>query len=297
MTVTLATKLATNLAEYPSTLALREGRVSSPLVTLDICGPKSASSGFKGMIRRDEYLAGELAIVTFMQAKCYDKPYVMLPFPVSGRTQHHCIGYNRELGQISPKELEGRKVGVRSYAQTTGLWVRGILQHDYGVDLSKVNWVTITDGHLTEYQDPANCTRLPAGSDLAEMMFNGQIAAALMGNEMPKDPRIATLVPDAMEQGAAWSRREGFIPINHMFVVHKDVAANNPDAVREIFRMLVESRAAAPESMTAKLPPVGVEANRKGIQAAIDLALEQKIIPRRLSVDELFDGVPTDLLA
>jgi 4,5-dihydroxyphthalate decarboxylase len=288
--------LSTNLADYPSTLALKEGRVSSDVVTLDFQGPKSASSGFKDMIRNDKYQAGELAIVTFLQAKCYDKPYVMLPFAVSGRTQHHCIAYNRDLGVVRPKDIEGKKVGVRTYAQTTGLWVRGILQHDFGVDLDEVEWLTVADGHLTEYQDPANCTRLPAGSDLAEMLYNGDIAAALMGNEMPKDPRVATLIPNAMEEGARWSEREGYIPINHMFVVHKDVARDNPDAVREIFRMLVESRAAAPEAVTAKLPPVGIEANRKGIQAAIDLALEQKIIPRHLSVDELFDGVPADLL-
>jgi 4,5-dihydroxyphthalate decarboxylase len=129
------------------------------------------------------------------------------------------------------------------------------------------------------------------------MLFDGEITAALMGNEMPKDPRVATLIPNAMEEGAKWAAREGHIPINHMFVVHKDVADQNPDAVREIYRMLVESRAEAPEAVTAKLPPFGLEANRKGIQAAIDLALEQKIIPRRLSVDELFDGVPEDLLS
>lgn len=288
--------LPTNLADYPSTLALKEGRVSSDIVTLDFQGPKSASNGFKDMIRRERYTAGELAIVTFLQAKCWNKPWVLLPFPVSGRTQHHCIGFNRELGMLSPRDIEGRRVGVRTYAQTTGLWVRGILQHEYGVDLDKVTWLTVAEGHLTEYEDPANCERLPAGADLAQMMFDGEIAAALMGNEMPKDPRVQTLIPDAVAEGARWAAREGYIPINHMFVVHRDVARDHPDAVREIFRMLVESRATAPASVTAKLPPVGVEANRTGIQAAIDLALEQKIIPRRLSVDELFDGVPADLL-
>jgi 4,5-dihydroxyphthalate decarboxylase len=293
-TATSTVTLATNLADYPSTLALKEGRVSSPLVTLDFQGPKSASSGFKDMIRHNRYQAGELAIVTFLQAKIHNKPYVLLPFPVSGRTQHHCIGYNRELGVLSPRDIEGRKVGVRTYAQTTGLWVRGILQHEYGVDLDKVEWLTIGGSHLAEYEDPAHCTRLPAGASLAEMMFKGEIAAALMGNEMPKDERIATLIPDAMAQGARWAAREGFIPINHMFVVHQDAAS--PAVLREIVRMLGQARAAAPDSVTAKLPPVGLEANRKGIAAAIDLALEQKIIPRRLSVDELFAGVPEDLL-
>ncbi len=291
----MAITLSTNLADYPSTLALKAGQVTSPHVTLDFQGPKSASSGFKDMIRNDRYRAGELAIVTFLQARIYDKPFILLPFAVSGRTQHHCIGYNRDLGPLNPRDIEGRKVGVRTYAQTTGLWVRGILSRDYGVDLSKVEWLTVGEGHLAEYDDPANCTRLPAGADLAQMMFDGEIAAALMGNDMPKDERIATLIPNAMEEGAAWAKREGYIPINHMVVVHKDVAT--PQVQRELFRLLKESREAAPEAVTAKLPPVGLEANRKGIEAAIDLALEQKIIPRRLSVDELFAGVPDDLLA
>jgi len=137
--------------------------VSSPVVTLDVCGPKAASSGFKDMIRREQYLA----IVTFLQARCYDKPFIMLPFPVSGRTQHHCIAYNGELGALTPQDVESRKIGVRTCVQTTGLWVRGILQHQYGVDLDKVEWLTIADGHLTDYSDPPNCTRLPGTNDRA----------------------------------------------------------------------------------------------------------------------------------
>ncbi len=153
-------KLRTNLADYPVTLALKEGRLSSPLVDLEFCGPKTAHNGFKDMLRRNAYDAGELAIVTYLQAKVYGKPWVLLPVPIHGRFQHHCIGYNIEHGAIQPQDIEGRKVGVRTYAQTTGLWVRGILQHEYGVDLNKVTWLTIDESHLSEYHDPANCRQL-----------------------------------------------------------------------------------------------------------------------------------------
>jgi 4,5-dihydroxyphthalate decarboxylase len=288
-------KLRTNLADYPVTAAIREGHVTSPLISLDICGPKLAHDGFKAMLRGNAFDAGELAIVTYLQAKAYGKPWTLLPTPISGRFQHHCVGFNIEHGDLKPKDIEGRVVGVRTYAQTTGLWVRGILQHEYGVDLEKVTWVTVDESHLTEYSDPSNCKRIDPGKKIDKMMLDGEIAAAILGNDMPKDPRVRTLVPDPHAAAQKWYEREGVIPINHMFVVHQDVARKRPDVVRELARMIVESRAAAPASVAASIPPLGLEANRKGLEMAIDWSFEQKIIPRRLKVDELFDDTTAGL--
>ena len=289
-----AVTLKTNLADYPVTVAMKDGRVSSNLVKLECCGPAVANKAFKAMVRENQYEAGELAIITYLQARAWGYPFVMLPAPISGRFQHHCIGFNRELAQLEPRDIEGRKVGVRTYSQTTGLWVRGILQHEYGVDLDKVTWMTIEDAHVAEYHDPANCQRLPAGSKLADMMMRGELAAAILGGDMPKDdPRVQTLIPDPHNAAKAWYQREGVIPINHVFVVRKELSKERPDVVREIYRMIVESRKFAPESATR--PPFGLAANRKGLQLAIDWSYEQKIIPRRLSVDELFDDTTAAL--
>lgn len=288
--------LRTNLAEYPVTRAIRDGRIKSDIVTLDICGPEKAHSGFKDMIQRNLYDAGEMAIITFLQMKAYGKPYVLLPAPISGRFQHHCIGYNGELGHLDPEDIEGKRVGVRTYAQTTGLWVRGILQHEYGVDLDKVTWCTVDVSHLSEYADPSNCEQLPKGSSIPDMMLKGELAAAILGNDMPKDPRIARLVPDHKQAAQEWYDREGVVPINHMFVVHEDIARKRPDVVKELYRMICDSRAATPaEQIGTPFPPLGLEANRKCIRMAIDWSFEQKIIPRRLSVDELFDESVADL--
>jgi 4,5-dihydroxyphthalate decarboxylase len=286
--------LRTNLADYAVTKAMKDGRVKSDIVTLDYCGPTPAHNGFKAMVRENKFDAGELAIVTFLQAKAYNKPYVLLPAPISGRFQHHCAGYNIDFGHLDPKDIEGKKVGVRTYTQTTALWIRGVLRHEYGVDLDKVTWMTLGDGHLAEYTDPDNCVRLPAGSSIPQMMLDGELDAALLGEDMPKDPRVRTLVPDAQNAARAWYERAGFVPINHMFVVHQDVSKNHPEAVREIYRMLAESRKLA-EGVPAIFPPLGLEANRKGLRTAIDWALDQKIIPRRLSVDELFDDLTASL--
>ena len=287
--------LKTNLADAPITMGMKDGRVTSELVKLDFCGPKVAHNGFKPMVRRNEFDAGELAIVTYFQAKAYGKPYVLLPFPVSGRTQHHCIGFNREFGHLNPKDIEGKKVGVRTYAQTTGLWVKGILQHEHNVDLDKVTWMTIDESHLAEYSDPPNCERLPKDANLPEMMLSGELAAAILGNDMPDDPRVQLLIPNAFVEAATWCKREGVLPINHMFVVHQDISKNHPDVVKEIYQMLVESRDLAPEEITSALPPVGLEANRKTLEMAMEWTYEQKMIPRRLSFDELFDDTTANL--
>lgn len=291
----MALTLRTNLADYAVTKAMKDGRVTSDLVTLDYCGPTPAHNGFKAMVRENKFDAGELAIVTYLQAKAYGKPYVLLPAPISGRFQHHCAGFNIDFGHLDPKDIEGKKVGVRTYAQTTGLWIRGVLRHEYGVDLDKVTWMTLGDGHLAEYHDPENCVRLPAGSNIAQMMLDGELDAALLGEDMPKDPRVRTLVPDAHNAAKSWYARERFVPINHMFVVHQDVSKKHPEVVREIYRMIIESRALTEGGAPAVFPPLGLEANRKGLQTAIDWALDQKIIPHRLSVDELFDDVTGSL--
>ncbi|MBW4332116.1 phosphate ABC transporter substrate-binding protein [Stakelama sp. CBK3Z-3] len=297
MASTATTTLKANIQDYPQTMALKEGRVrASDIVELDICGPEKAHSGFKAMLRENAFDCGELAIVTALQAKIYDKPWVLLPIPISGRFQHHCAGFNKELFPgLQPKDIEGKRVGVRTYAQTTGLWVRGILKHEYGVDLDKVTWCTVGDGHLAEYEDPANCERLPKGSDIGQMMLDGELVATLQGVDLPKDPRVQRLVPDPFEAAKDWYAREGVVPINHMFAVRADLSKERPDVVREIFRMLVESREMTEGGLPDPFPPVGLEANRKGIRMAIDWAYEQKIIPHKIEVDSLFDETTASL--
>ena len=125
-------------------------------------------------------------------------------------------------------------------------------------------------------------------------MLNGFSVDCLLGEDMPKDERVRTLVPDANAAANDWFARTGVVPINHMFVVHEKLSKERPDIVRELYRMVVESRDAA-QGVPAVFPPIGLEANRKGLQLAVDWALDQKIIPRRLSVDALFDDVTGSL--
>ena len=277
--------LKTNLADYPVTRALKAGEIRTDLVNFDFCGPKSAFEGFKPMVREGKFDAGELAIVTFLQAKTYGKPFVLLPAVVMGRFQHHCLGYNAERGEIGPGNIAGRRIGVRSYTQTTGAWVRGILAHEYGVDLSRVTTVTTEDAHLAEFRDPPGVERAASGQKLDQMLLAGEIDALIVG-DLPKDPRIKPVIPDPQAAARAWYRKHGTVPINHLFAVHADLAKARPDVVRDIFRALLASKNAAPPPADGiDFHPFGIEALEKPLALIIQYAFEQKIIPRRFAVD------------
>ncbi len=284
--------LATNLADHAVTAAMKQGRVTSDLVTLDYCGPRVANEGFKPMIRQGAFDAGELAIVSYLQARAAGKRLVLLPAVVLGGPLHHCLRYNPARRAMAPRDLEGGVVGIRAYTQTTCVWIRGFLQHQYVVDLDRVTWAVADESHLAEYRDPANCRPLPAGRKLEELLDSGEIDATVVSPQAPPDPKAATLLPDAMEAARAWERDHGAVPINHMFVVSQDLSEQRPDVVRDIYRMLVASKQAAPANPSIAF---GIEPNRKALELIIQYSVEQKILPRKLEVDELFDDVTRSL--
>src|SRR5215475_5043870 len=136
------TKLTTMLGTYPNTTPLKSGTVKSELVDFDFADVKVANNFFKQVVREAKFDLSELAIVTYLQAKSFGKPYVLLPAVIVSRGQHHTIAYNPERGPLKPTDLNGERVGVRAYTVTTGTWVRGILASDYGIDIDKVEWIT-----------------------------------------------------------------------------------------------------------------------------------------------------------
>jgi 4,5-dihydroxyphthalate decarboxylase len=285
------TKLFTLLGSYPNTTALKDGAVKSDLVTLDFADVKVSNTAFKPLVREARFDVAELAIVTFLQARAYGKPYALIPATVLGRGQHHTIAYNPERGALKASDLNGKRVGVRAYTQTTGAWVRGFLADDYGVDTAKVRWVTFEDPHLAEYKDPDFVTRAPEGKNLTQMLLDGELDAAIVGDKLP-DPRLKPLIPDADAVARQWAQTHGGVPINHMMVVRETIAKSRPDLVKEIYRMLHESRRAVPPAAdNGLLDPwrFGIEANRRSLELVIDYSVRQKLIPRIFSVDELFD--------
>jgi len=290
MTTATKLKLHTMLGNYANTQPLKSGAVKSDLVDFDFAEVKVANTLFKSVVRDAKYDVAELAIVTYLQAKSFNKPYVLLPAVLVSRGQHHTIAYNAERGALRPSDLNGKRVGLRAYTVTTATWVRGILAADYGVDLSSIEWITFEDPHVAEYRDPPFIKRAPAGKELAQMLLDGEIDAAVVGDKLP-DPRLKHLIVDPERAAHVWAERHGGVPINHMVVVRESLSGERPDVVREVFRKLHESKRAAGLAHGAALDPYrfGVEACRPILEIIIDFCHRQELIPHRMSVDELFD--------
>jgi 4,5-dihydroxyphthalate decarboxylase len=276
------------LGMHPNTKALKAGEISSPLVTFDFFEVKVANTQFKALVRESKYDFGELAMVTFLQAKHYGKPYTLLPATIVGRNQHHTIFYNADRGHLSPADLSGKRVGVRAYTQTTGGWVRGFLGEDYGVDIASVRWIIFEDAHLAEYRDPSNVERAPEGATLKQMLLDGKIDAAILGDVAEEGP-LKHLIPDHETAGRAWASKHGGVPINHLAVMRDSIVKARPDVVREVYRVLKESRAAAALPTGADDPlRFGIKTIRQSLEQLSEYAVRQKLIPRSFSADELF---------
>jgi len=270
------------LGDYPVTVPLKSGRIRPERIQLEFADARPPSSAFKRVVRDLEFDLAELAITTFLMAKAAGKPFRLLPAVVVGRLQHGFLVHDASRGPLSPRDLPGRRVGVRSYSVTTGMWIRGILAEDFGVDCSRVTWVTFEEAHVAEFRDPPNVERAAPGRDLAAMLLAGEIDAAIVGDGKPTDPRIRPLIPDPEGAARAWRARTGAIQINHMVVAKDSVPA--ADAAE--FSRLLEAgiRAAGSPDMN----PYGLEANRRNLEVAVDQVYRQGLIPARYTVEELF---------
>jgi 4,5-dihydroxyphthalate decarboxylase len=277
------------IGDYPHTLPLKRGEITSSWLRLDFVEVKPLHKAFKPMVREHAFDASEMALVTYLQAKIHNKGLSLLPAAMLARFQHGTVLHNTQRGRLTPGDLAGKRIGVRSYSQTTGVWIRGILQNDYGVDLSSVQWVTFEDGHVAEAADPPGVERAGADRDITQMLVDGEIDAAIYGAAMPKDDRLQSVIPDPDQAARAWYARHGVVPVNHMVVVTDELALANPDAVTELYRLLEAGRQAAggPAPGEPDLAPFGKTANRPCLEMLISYALQQGLIPRRLRVDDL----------
>ena len=282
-------RVRTLLGDYPQTAALKQGRIASDLLTLDFASYSPPHTGFKAMVREQAFDISEMAIVTYLIAKRHGKPMVLLPAVVMGRFQHDYALYNADRGVMTPADLAGKRVGIRSFTTTTGAWMRGILANNYGVDLDSVRWITFEEPHVAEYQDRTE--RAPAGKTIIQMLIDGELDAVI--GDKSSDPRLKPLFRDPEHEAQAWYRKHGIAPLNHLVVADEAFVKAHPELVREFFRMLKASKSAMakPASGGIDFAPLGVEAMRRPLGQIIGYAVQQQLIPRAVTVDELFDDV------
>ena len=300
------TVLKTAIGNYPHSKGLKDGSVSVPDVQFEHVEVAPIIGAFRRMCRTLEFDLCEMAITTYLTAKAHNKPFTALPIFVVRQFHHSPIVYNAQSGVRSPKDLEGKKVGVRAYTVTTGVWARGILATEYGVDLDKITWVVVDEEHVQEYRKPANVMERP-GANLAELLVKGELAAAI-GVGKVDSPDIKPLIPEAAAAEAAWYKKTGIYPINHTIVLKDSLLKSDPSLAPRLFAGFEAAKAQFLRQLSAgaELPaeaqtlakrrsivgddplPNGVERNRKALEAIIRFAHEQKILPRAVKPEEMF---------
>jgi len=313
-------KLKLAIAEHPHTSAIRSGAIPIEGVDAEFVTVKPQIGAFRRMVRDLEFDVCELAPTTYIIARAYGKPFKALPIFVVRRFHHAGILVRPDSDIATPKDLEGKKVGVRAYSVTTGVWLRQMLMDEFDVDNSKITWVVDDEEHVQELKLPANVVHAPTGVSLADMMASGELQAGVeaaagigrtgapTGGWQEVEADYPDLLSDAADLEADFFRRTGVYPMHGTIVVKDAVLAEHRWVARSLFdafdrakkEWLEKVRAEGPQNATEKKYmklaqivgpdplPYGIEENRPTIEALEKTAFEQGLTPRRMSMDDLF---------
>lgn len=274
------------IGSYDHTRALKDGSVSTPGIDFDFVEVSPITRAFRAMATQQAYDLSEMALVTYMLARVYNKPIVGLPIVLVRSSLLPGLVTAASSSSTDPRELNGKTLGIRSYTQTSGVWVRGILQDAFGVDLSSLKWVTFEGAHLDEYVDPPFVTRAPEGANMAEMVKDGTLAAAI---GVPAGEGLRSYVPDAAAAEAEWAKSSGVRTVNHVLTLKQSLVDADPSLPERITDLFQRARG----DNGAAVPPIGVEPNRKAFETLARYAYEQKVTPTLMTVEELFPTAVT----
>ena len=309
------------IADYPHTAALLDGSIEIEGVDAEFVRVTPQIAAFRRMVRQVEFDVCELAPTTYIIARAYGAPFVALPIFVFRKFHHGGLLVRPDSGISHPRDLEGKKVGVRAYSVTTGVWTRGILIDEFGLESSKVTWVVDDEEHVTQMPLPSNVIHAPDGQSLVDMIQRGELAAGFDGNagigragaptggwSQVESQGYPDLFPNAPELEAEWFKRTGIYPMHGTIVVRDSVLAAHPWVARSLYdafeaakqtwlkrlksgeaNTALDQRYRALAGIVGDDPlPFGMAANMPTIRALEDTAFKQGLSPRRMTVEELF---------
>jgi 4,5-dihydroxyphthalate decarboxylase len=287
--------LAVLLGNYAHTRPLKDGTIPVAGVHCDFPQVTPLYSAFARMVRDLEFDVCEMALATYFQAREAGVPITLLPVVMVGNTHHQSLTRWPGSPPITPRELAGKRVGVRAYSQTTGLWVRGILREEYDVEASDITWVTTEEPHVAQYRDPANVQRSQAAK-VAELLRDGDVTAAVLGPRAigTQGVELVPVIEDAPAAGRAWVQRHGTVPVNHLVVVRDDVLKARPEAVSALYRAFQESIAATAAQRDGSPAGRAVSAGWneslvKSVEIGARYALEQEVVRSPIDVGRVVD--------
>jgi 4,5-dihydroxyphthalate decarboxylase len=311
-------------------LPLLSGAIPMDGLRLDHITVEPQIAAYRHMVRDLAFDVCELAPTTYLCAKAFNKAFTAIPVFLTRDFHHRSVVCNVASGIKKPQDLRGKKFGVRAYTVTTGVWTRGMLQSEYGLDPAQVIWYTDDEEHVREWVAPPNVVRLPPGESLAQMIVAGQLDAALSGMAGigrsgpptanweaaaaqavagPSAAQLAALFPTARALEMEWYRRTKIFPMHGLIVIKDAVLAEHPWVAAELLRAFQASKALHLKRLADAGPstaddrhiletqemigggdplPFGLEANRPTIEALIQYASSQQIIPMKVRPEEVF---------
>jgi 4,5-dihydroxyphthalate decarboxylase len=309
------------IADYGHTRALKSGAVPIEGIEPNFIEVKPIIGAFRRMVRDVEFDVCEMAPTTYMIARALGAPFIAIPVVVMRRFHHGGFVVRPDSGIKLPKDLEGKKVGVRAYSVTTGVWTRGIFVNEHGLDSSKVTWVVDDEEHVTTLKLPPNVVHAPPGKSLADMMESGELQAGFTGNAgigrsgsptggwsaQANADVYPELIQNAAQAEADWYRRTGIYPIHGVIVIRTEVLWKHPWVARALYDAFVEAKKPYIEALKSGKGdsaddkkyrgltplvgdplPYGLDANLRSIEAMLTYGLQQNLIPKRMSLDEAF---------
>ena len=314
------------IATYGHTAALKQGKVTIEGVQPDFVEIKPIIAAFRRMVRDVEFDVCEMAPVTYMIAREAGAPFKALPVFIFRRFHHAGLVYRDDAGIKEPRDLEGKRAGVRAYSVTTGVWTRGIMTNEYGVDNSKITWVVDDEEHVTSLVLPSNVEQASDGNSLVELMASGYLSAAFTDNAgigragAPADgwqsggrikpPEYKEMFPNAETLEAEWFKKTGIYPVHGLIVVKDELLAKYPWLAKALYDAFLESKEIylrqleAGESVSDKDEhyramskivgdplPYGIKANRPSMEALITYCNQQGLLKKKYSVDDMFVNV------
>ena len=273
---------------HPLALAVTQDRAAAHGLDLRIERFNPIHDAFSPMVRSQTWDISEMAIVSGIQAVAYGYPLRLLPVTLAARFQHKCIVRDRRRAAFGPQDLIGKRVGVRAYTQTTGAWVRAILQGEFGVHPKSITWVTQKGAHVPKYDEPTDVIRVDAGKSLLGMLETGEIDAAIFGNDLPDAPWLAPVIDAPQARAEASFEQSGIVAINHVLSVSKHALDRaGPDLIPRLMALMIEAKASLPKA-DPDLFPIGIDAMRPSLEALISTIFDQGLVPRRMTCEDLF---------
>ena len=326
--MTTRPRLKIAIADYGHTRAVKSQAAAIDGIEPDFIQVVPIIGAFRRMVRDLEFDICEMAPTTYMIARARGAPYIALPIFLMRRFHHGGFVVRPDAGIRTPKDLEGKKVGVRAYSVTTGVWTRGIFVNEYGLDSSKVTWVVDDEEHVATLKLPPNVVHAPEGQSLQSMMKSGAIQAGFTGpagvgragppiSGWDKASEAAAaagtypeLIADVGNVEADWFRRTGIYPIHGLIVVKDEHIKRHPWLPRALMQAFVAAKRPYLEELKRGIGdsaedkryrgflslmddplPYGMAANRASIDALVTYSLQQELIPSRPQLDEVFVAI------